>query len=241
MEKRRSNVISIFKDITPVECFEQLLDEDIIEDIVQHSVKYATQNNNHQFQLTNACMKKFIGILLFTGYHSLPQEQLYWCEDEDMDVQCVRKSMSRNRYLEIKQYLHLNDNSVLEKVSADDWDRLFKIRPLLEKLNKNFLKFGVFSENLSIDEKMVRCFGHHYLKQFMQRKPIRFEFKQWALFCSQTGYCYQMQVYEGKSLETGNEWAVTRLGASVVLQMVSILRHQVFTKFISIIFLLGSR
>ena len=131
--------------------------------------------------------------------------------------------MSRNRYLEIKRYLHLNDNSVLEKVPADDRDRLFKIRPLLEKLNKNFLKFGVFSENLSIDEQMVRYFGHHYLKQFMRGKPIRFGFKQWALCCSKTGYCYQMQVYEGKSLETGSEWAVTGLGASVVLQMVSIL------------------
>ena len=70
---------------------------------------------------------------------------------------------------------------------------------------------------------MVRYFGHHYLKQFMRGKLIRFGFKQWALCCSQTGYCYQMQVYEGKSLETGNEWAVTGLGASVVLQMVSIL------------------
>ena len=77
VEKRRNNIISIFRDKTPVECFEQLLDEAIIEDIVQQSVRYATQNNNHQFQRTNACMKKFVGILLFTGYHSLPQEQLY--------------------------------------------------------------------------------------------------------------------------------------------------------------------
>ena len=138
VEKRRNNIISIFRDKTPVECFEQLLDEAIIEDIVRQNVRYATQNNSHQFQLTNACMKKFVGILLFTGYHFLPQEQLYWCEDEDMDVQCVRKCMSRNRYLEIKRYLHLNDNSDLEKIPAADRDRLFKIRPLLEKLKKTF-------------------------------------------------------------------------------------------------------
>ena len=41
-----------------------------------------------------------------------------------------------------------------------------------------------------------------------------------------------MQVYEGKSLETGNECVVTGLGASVVLQMVSILEtpsvHKVY-------------
>ena len=126
-------------------------------------------------------------------------------------------------YLEIKRYLHLNDNSDLEKIPAADRGRLFKIRPLLEKLNKNFLKFDVFSENLSIDEQMVNYFGHNYLKQFMRGKPIRFGFKQWALCCSQTGYCYQMQVYEGKSLDIGNEEVVTGLGALVVLKMVSIL------------------
>ena len=58
----------------------------------------------------------------------------------------------------------------------------------------------------------------------MRGKPIRFGFKQWALCCLQTGYCYQMQVYEGKSLDTGNKEVVTGLGASVVLKMVLILK-----------------
>ena len=46
--------------------------------------------------------------------------------------------MSRNKYLEIERYIHLNDNLVLERVPADDRDRLYKIRPVLERLNKNF-------------------------------------------------------------------------------------------------------
>ena len=47
-------------------------------------------------------------------------------------------AMSRNRYLEIKRYIHLNDNPVLERIPTDDRDRLYKIRPVLERLNKNF-------------------------------------------------------------------------------------------------------
>ena len=47
-------------------------------------------------------------------------------------------AMSRNRYLEIKRYIHLNDNPVLERIPADDRDRLYKIRSVLERLNKNF-------------------------------------------------------------------------------------------------------
>ncbi|XP_049957729.1 piggyBac transposable element-derived protein 3-like [Schistocerca serialis cubense] len=46
---------------------------------------------------------------------------------------------------------------------------------------------------------MVRYCGHHYLRQFIRRKPVRSGFKQWAVCRSQSGFCYHMSVYEGKS------------------------------------------
>ncbi|XP_035227751.1 piggyBac transposable element-derived protein 3-like [Stegodyphus dumicola] len=128
--------------------------------------------------------------------------------------------MSRNRYLEIKRYLHISDNSDLERIPLGERDNLFKIRPLIDKLNDKFQQFGVFSESLCIDEQMVRYYRHHYLKQFIRGK--RFGFKQWAICCSQTGYCYQSQVYEGKSKKLGDDESISGLGTSVVLQRVSI-------------------
>ncbi|XP_035219290.1 piggyBac transposable element-derived protein 2-like [Stegodyphus dumicola] len=77
IETRRNDVIRKLGGKFPVECFEILFDNETVTYIVQQSVIYAIQKNNHQFQLSNNCLKKFIGILLFTGYHSLPQEQLY--------------------------------------------------------------------------------------------------------------------------------------------------------------------
>ncbi|XP_035215775.1 piggyBac transposable element-derived protein 3-like [Stegodyphus dumicola] len=63
-------------------------------------------------------------------------------------------------------------------------------------------------------------------------KPVRFGFKQWAICCSQTGYCYQTQVYEGKSKKLGDDESISGLGTFVVLQMVSILQtpnaHKVY-------------
>ncbi|XP_035233212.1 piggyBac transposable element-derived protein 2-like [Stegodyphus dumicola] len=113
IETRRNDVIRQFRGKSPLECFEIRFDNETVTYIVQQSVIYARQKNNHQFQLSNNCLK-IIGILLFTGYHSLPQEQLYWCEDEDMIILCVRACMSWNRYLEMKLYLHISDNSDLE-------------------------------------------------------------------------------------------------------------------------------
>ena len=161
-----------------MECFEKLLDDKIVTHIVQQSLAYARQKNDHKFQLSNDCIRKFFGILLFTGYHCLPQEKLYWNEDEDLDVSCVTRCMSSNRYLEIKRYLHINDNSQLQDIPAEERDKLFKLRPLIDQLNENFLRYGVFSEDLSIDEQMVRYYGHHYLKQFIRGKPVRFGFEQ---------------------------------------------------------------
>lgn len=55
-------------------------------------------------------------------------------------------------YVEIKRYLHVSDNSELEGIPSEERDKLFKIRPFSNELNENFLQFGVFSENVSVDE-----------------------------------------------------------------------------------------
>lgn len=221
-----NNVDDIFKsmkenlkDKSPVQIFEELVSEDILEFIVTQSKLYASQENRHDFNLTPNCLKKFIGILLLSGYHSLPQEKLYWCEDEDINVQCVRNCITRNRFMAIKRNLHFNDNSLLS--SMEKRDKIFKIRPLLDKMNVNFKKFGIFSKELAIDEQMVRYYGHHFLKQFIKGKPIRFGFKQWALCSSLTGYCFHMDLYEGKN----DEIFFDSLGSSVVLSLASHLQH----------------
>lgn len=63
-------------------------------------------------------------------------------------------------------------------------------------LNKNFPQWGIFHRDLSIDEAMVKYFGHHSAKQFIRGKPVRFGYKEWML-CSSTGYCYNFDVYCG--------------------------------------------
>ncbi|XP_035222357.1 piggyBac transposable element-derived protein 3-like [Stegodyphus dumicola] len=150
--------------------------DDLVNHIVHQSVSYATQNNRHQYTLSSDCFKKFLGFLLLTGYHSLPQEQMYWSEEEDIDIGIVRKCMSKNRYIEIKRNLHFSDNTNIPLINGNK-DRLFKIQPILDELNKAFMQFGVFSYNICIDEQMVRYYGHHFLKQFIRGKPIRFGFK----------------------------------------------------------------
>ncbi|GFU75772.1 uncharacterized protein TNCV_1652321 [Trichonephila clavipes] len=47
-------------------------------------------------------------------------------------------------------------------------DRAFKIRKLIAEMNANFLKWGIFDKNLSINEMMIRYYCHRYCKQYIK-------------------------------------------------------------------------
>ncbi|KAI4469432.1 transposase is4 [Holotrichia oblita] len=107
--------------LNPFQIVEKLFDDEIITYITKETQRYAAQQNNHSFTVTNNEIKIFIGFLLFTGYHRLQREKLYWCTDEDLNIPLVRGSMSRNKYYEIKKYFHLaNNETVDDKLSIDE-------------------------------------------------------------------------------------------------------------------------
>jgi len=109
----------------------------------------------------------FVGILLFSGYHSLPRKQLYWCRNEDVNVRFVSSHMAMNRFGDIKKYIHLADN---DKAVAGD--KLYKVREFISQLNNQFQQFGVFSTYLSVNEEMVPYYGHHTAKMYMKRTTV---------------------------------------------------------------------
>ena len=78
--------------------------------------------------------------------------------------------MPKNKFMTLKKYLHLSDNN---EIPVDCSGGCFKIRPLLEIMNRNFMKFGYFTEKYSIDGKIVGYFGRHPIKQFIRGKPVR--------------------------------------------------------------------
>ncbi|XP_035224975.1 uncharacterized protein LOC118197558 [Stegodyphus dumicola] len=60
IETRRNDIIRKLRGKSPVECFEILFDNETVTYIVQQSVIYARHKNNHQFQLSNNCIKKLL-------------------------------------------------------------------------------------------------------------------------------------------------------------------------------------
>ena len=138
-------------------------------------------------------MQKFIGILLVSGYTTVPQYRLYWSNSPDVRNNVIATAMSRSRFEEIKRFFHLSDNTTI-----DPNDSLYKVRPLFECLNKKFLEHLPRNVNyFAIDESMVPYFGRHSAKQFIRGKPVRFGYKIWSL-ATRLGYLTNTIPYNGK-------------------------------------------
>lgn len=201
---------------SPLDIFFNFFDEAVQDMIVEYSVKYARDNNRQGFSMTKAELLNFIGIIVLSGYHTLPQAHLYWSTEEDKGVNIVKDCMSRNKFKNIKQNLHLSDNSKLDKN-----DRFSKLRPFFDIVNEKFMQFDVFAFNLSIDEQMVPYFGRHSCKMYIKGKPVRFGFKLWCI-CSSEGYLYRFIPYGGAA-EQKSEFG---LGTKVVLDLLSIVENR---------------
>ena len=74
-----------------------------------------------------------------------------------------------------------------------DW----KIRDLFEIIRANFSKFYNPSEQLAVDEVIVKFKGRVVFKEYIPKKCKRFGIKMFEL-CDSTGYTYDRNVYLGK-------------------------------------------
>ena len=112
---------------------------------------YANRHkNNEKFKALQCEIQKFLGIILLSRYHIVSEEQHYWSTLPDVRVEIVAKTMSRNRYLEIKKYMHIADNL---KLTPEN--KMSKISPLYAMTNENLVQFDVFYSLISTDELMV--------------------------------------------------------------------------------------
>lgn len=63
--------------------------------------------------------------------------------------------MSLKRFLSILRFIHLNNNLTMTKRGHVDYDKLYKMRPLINKLNEKYFSNFNPSRNIAIDESMV--------------------------------------------------------------------------------------
>lgn len=102
---------------------------------------------------------------------------------------------TRDNFLALWTMLHCVDE---ESADIDKGDKIYKVRPILDHLLKNFTQFYVPNCELSLDEGMIPSKNHLSFKQYIRLKPIKWGIKCVLLCESRTGYIVNVEVYTGK-------------------------------------------
>ena len=74
--------------------------------------------------------------------------------------------MTRNRNLQIRQYLKVADNS-----NYVEGSKTAKIKSLYDAFNMTLRQFGILRDKLSIDQTMVSHKGLYSIHQYLKSKP----------------------------------------------------------------------
>lgn len=157
----------------------------------------------------------FLGVNLLMRICGYPQRNLYWSYKCGTHLPIIADSMPEKRFWQIQKYLHFNENEKMPKTDSPDYDKLYKVRPILNSLQNSYLNLFPMIESLSIDEVMIPFKGKHSLKQYIRNKPIKRGYKVWVL-AGINGYVYRFIIYEGKS---GKPFNSLGLGEEVVMKL----------------------
>ncbi|CAH2094173.1 unnamed protein product [Euphydryas editha] len=150
------------------------------------------------------------------GINPLPSIDLFWSSDPFFRNNEIAAVMPIKRFKKILENVHLNDNEGMPPRGAPNYDKLYKIRPFLELINKACQNNAKNTKSQSIDEAMVKFKGVSSLKQYMPMKPVKRGYKIWIRADSATGYVFEFDVYTGKRDDKTTE---VGLGGNVVKRL----------------------
>lgn len=197
---------------SPLQYFLWFFDDELLEHIVEEMLKFSIQKNpSKPFTISVVQLKKFLGVCLIMSLAPLPNIRMYWATE--LGIPLIMETMSLNDFKKICQFLHFNDNSTQPPSDNPGYDRLHKIRPILETLKKKCQSVPK-REALSVDEQMCATKASNYLRQYLPNKPHKWGYKLLVL-CDDRGFAYDFEIYSGMendpSLRYSNE---PDLGAS---------------------------
>ena len=178
----------------------------VIEYIVNETNRYARECMGDDtfakwVPVTAAEIEAYLGFMILMGINRLPPLRDYWRCDPAYHYGPVADHIPRDRFFEISRYLHFVDNTEILPRSHPNFDRLWKVRPIINMVSETFLNnYNPHMQN-AVDEAMIPFKGRSSLKQYMPKKPVKRGFKVWVRADSLNGYICQFAVYVGKEGE----------------------------------------
>ncbi|KAF2901119.1 hypothetical protein ILUMI_05067 [Ignelater luminosus] len=106
----------------------------------------------------------------------------------------------KNRWEEIKRFIHFNNNENYMPQGTVGHDKLFKISPLLRNLQDR-LSLISMEENVAVDEQIIPTKSTSTIKQYNPKEPHKWGYKVLVL-SGISGSSYEFYVFAGSQSNT---------------------------------------
>ncbi len=160
-----------------IEIFRLMFTQSIILMIVEQTNLYVCQTMTDEayakyVPVTQAEIETYLGFMILMGVNRLPSLYDYWKKDPTFHYSPIASRITRDRFLEISRYLHFTDNTMYNIQRTDQqYDKIWKIRPIVNAVHDTFLKMYNPHHAVSIDEALIPFKGHSSVKQYLPKKP----------------------------------------------------------------------
>lgn len=193
--------------LAPIDYFSKYITESLYEDLTFNTNLYAVRNEVRNFKpCTSTEIKIFLGLHIIMGNLKFPRIRLYW--DSSLDMKIFLENMTRDRFFQIRNNLHIIDNN---SIPQNNTDRLIKVRPLYDMVRKRCLELNL-EQILSVDEQIVPFRGKLEIKQYIKGKPEPWGVKIFMI-CGKSGLIYDFIIYQGATTNLDRN-DVLKYGAS---------------------------
>ena len=194
------------REATPLQYFQLFMTDELLGIILENTNKYATKRQAEKDvrrerswsePLTMPELKAYLGMNILFGIAPLPRYDLYWSKSPYFANAGVNRIMTCKRYERISEYLHVSDPHSEPARGELGYDKLFKVRLILNHCEKTFPLYYRAGEHQSIDEGMIPCKSRIDFLQYMPDKPKKRGVKVFIRCESKSGYMHQFDVYLG--------------------------------------------
>lgn len=191
---------------SPLDAFKLFIDNEAIDIMVHETNNFAMQSLENVKSYAKSRLKswtdtyrnefmKLFSIILAMGLNELPCINYYWSKEPIFKNEFISTIMTRDRFLLLLRCFHFcnnNDNNL------DKSDRLYKIRKVLELINKRFQTVLTPGKKLVIDESMIPFRGRLSFPLYIPNKKHKYGIKIYKL-CTVDGYTINTIIYTGKN------------------------------------------
>ncbi|XP_045457152.1 piggyBac transposable element-derived protein 3-like [Melitaea cinxia] len=194
---------------SPIQFFFKLFPKELIEEIANQTNLYIVQKDpSMAFRVTETDIQQFIGLVYIMSLVHLPRVTKHW--SGNLGTPLVQNTMPVNKFEKIRRFIHFNDNSKNVPRDHPNHDRIFKIRPVVKKLN-DICQNVPYEKYLCIDEQICSTKARHNLKRYNPKKPNKWGYKIYVL-SGVSGFAYKFEPETGA--ENKVEFTEPDLGAA---------------------------